>query len=512
MLSAIRSAGLRVRQLSQRVRSDSAILIMPPGPPTSPTAVADSDTQITVNWTDPAGPITSYDGRYRIGAGAWTEVLGIAKPWVVMGLTTNTDYGFEVRANNSGGIGEWSAEATATTLPVAPTLTVTPTETTVAPTYIALGEWTYPTDPDSFRIEVSIDGVSGWVELTSPAGSNRSANIVPDNTGQEFYFRIFAIVSGIDSLPSNVVLIAAAPTVTAATITDPTTIAVTSDAGEPCVWQYSNDGGASWIEASITAADGDLFVGSTASVTHLEVSGTTGGNRTWFSEPFVVPWNPAAQLGLSLYLDELHSSYHDNPPVNLCTAGQTILSVKALYGTTINAVQTTVAQQPVWRTDGAEFDVPPVLDVLPLDSPVALTGDFTAYYVFSRVSGADIWPLAAQATLGGTGILGNTFYVLNDAGGGGTFGSTNPAGLVLARLRRSGSTVYLTYTGTAEANIAAAGTITLDCVGERFNVQWNGDVNNRHQLQAIIGSNLTPGGADDLAWLAWINTNFGVTL
>ncbi len=89
--------------------------VAPPDAPTGVTGTPNSSTQITVNWTNPSGTLMTFDGRYRIGAGSWTEVDGISKPWVVTGLAPSTTYGFEVRANGAGGAGAWSTEATATT-------------------------------------------------------------------------------------------------------------------------------------------------------------------------------------------------------------------------------------------------------------------------------------------------------------------------------------------------------------------------------------------------------------
>jgi len=107
------SIGNRIRQLSGRIRSFGDAPLPPA--PTGVNAIADSDSQITTDWTDPAATITSYDGRYRVTAGSWTVVTGIAKPWVLTGLQADTQYDLEVRVVNPVGAGSWSAPETATT-------------------------------------------------------------------------------------------------------------------------------------------------------------------------------------------------------------------------------------------------------------------------------------------------------------------------------------------------------------------------------------------------------------
>lgn len=71
---------------------------------------------ITVSWTAPvsAQSITSYDIRYRTGTEAWEiiETGNTSTNYTITGLRAGTMYEIQVRANSTGGPGEWSASAT----------------------------------------------------------------------------------------------------------------------------------------------------------------------------------------------------------------------------------------------------------------------------------------------------------------------------------------------------------------------------------------------------------------
>lgn len=221
----------------------------------------------------------------------------------------NLLYRHQMAPGHKGGVyslvGAPVSSGSSTPLPPAPTLTVTPTKTITDPTFTALAGWTYAVDPSSFRLEGSLDGIT-WGPVDTPGGADRSLE-VSLATGDDEYYRIFAIVSGVDSLPSNVVLVATAPTVASATITSPTVIAVTSNVTEtPISWQYSEDGGTTFTVASLATANGDLTVPDTLLVTHVEVSGTffdADSHPTWYSEPFEVVFNPLAIAGLETAWD-----------------------------------------------------------------------------------------------------------------------------------------------------------------------------------------------------------------
>ena len=85
-----------------------------PGKPGAPTVSAAAVTSLTVNWSAPsnAGPaITDYDVRYREGtSGGWSDGghSGTATSATLTGLSANTSYQVQVRAENDEGTGSWS--------------------------------------------------------------------------------------------------------------------------------------------------------------------------------------------------------------------------------------------------------------------------------------------------------------------------------------------------------------------------------------------------------------------
>ncbi len=73
-------------------------------PPSAPTPVCSAATpaSVTLMWSKPSGNPMSY--RYRLTGGSWTPTINTAA--TVAGLSSGTEYGFEVQAHNSSG---WSS-------------------------------------------------------------------------------------------------------------------------------------------------------------------------------------------------------------------------------------------------------------------------------------------------------------------------------------------------------------------------------------------------------------------
>ena len=94
-----------------------------PDTPVSPPSLIAGDARIEAVWSPPhdgGSPITSYTLRYRIGAGAWTNITETTTSRVVTGLTNGTTYQFQYRANNSVGNGLYSPSAFGIPTPQAP--------------------------------------------------------------------------------------------------------------------------------------------------------------------------------------------------------------------------------------------------------------------------------------------------------------------------------------------------------------------------------------------------------
>src|SRR5207302_760456 len=83
----------------------------PPAAPTSLTATANTATQITLTWTDNGSDQTGFAIWRKVGSGDFARYSGTpanVSSFVDKNLSPNTAYTYEVRANNTGGISDWS--------------------------------------------------------------------------------------------------------------------------------------------------------------------------------------------------------------------------------------------------------------------------------------------------------------------------------------------------------------------------------------------------------------------
>ncbi len=84
--------------------------------PASLTATAASATSIDLSWTAKGGE-TAWQVQYRVGEGSWSSpVEATTNPFTLTGLTAQTTYEIQVRANCGGEQSDWSASAEETTL------------------------------------------------------------------------------------------------------------------------------------------------------------------------------------------------------------------------------------------------------------------------------------------------------------------------------------------------------------------------------------------------------------
>ena len=131
--------------------------------PAAPTVTAKPATtdSLNVRWTEPGlngGPdITGYEVEYREGGGNWTDAYdGSALSTIISGLTADTEYEVQVRANNGETPSDWSdsTEATTNAEVITPTCTLT-----------AGDRWCGVVTVDSVLIDDSIWG-DGFVDAT----------------------------------------------------------------------------------------------------------------------------------------------------------------------------------------------------------------------------------------------------------------------------------------------------------------------------------------------------------
>jgi parallel beta-helix repeat protein/predicted outer membrane repeat protein len=133
----------------------------PPLPPSNLTALALSQTQIRLNWTDNSNNETGFKIERFTGAQPFVEIATVGAnvtTYTNSGLTANTTYTYRVRAYNSAGNSDYSNTASATTLPPIP---VPQTPVMLAP----------PNDPNSgeyysngywyHRVVATVPGLGG---------------------------------------------------------------------------------------------------------------------------------------------------------------------------------------------------------------------------------------------------------------------------------------------------------------------------------------------------------------
>src|SRR5439155_2916142 len=92
----------------------------PPSAPSGLTAKVNTATQITLTWTDNSNNETSFAIWRKVGSGDFARYSGApanVTTFVDRNLMPNTTYGYEVRANSSTQVSNWSNPVTATTLP-----------------------------------------------------------------------------------------------------------------------------------------------------------------------------------------------------------------------------------------------------------------------------------------------------------------------------------------------------------------------------------------------------------
>ncbi len=192
------------------VAPDAPSTFAVPLAPAGLTALAVSESQVNLSWTDVTDETGYSIERSPDGAGNWT-VVGTTGADVTSFAATNlsagTTYYFRVAATNSNGNGNYTATVSATTQdagsPNAPSdlggsvLTATSVHLT----------WTDNSgNENGFRIQHSTDGVS-WTNGGNANVDDTSKDVTGLTSGQLYYFRVRANGSGADSAWSNVVAV-----------------------------------------------------------------------------------------------------------------------------------------------------------------------------------------------------------------------------------------------------------------------------------------------------------------
>ncbi len=196
----------------------------PPGPsaapletPSMPNAQVASSTQIDLSWGDVSGE-TAYRIERSTAGSAWGLVVTTDSGVTThsdTGLQPGTTYAYRVVAVYPSGERP-SAAATATTGIAPPDATTLSTQvvssTQVSLTWIDVGSET------SYRIERSLDGATGWTEV-STLGQDQTSYTDTVSAATTYYYRVVA-VNAAGSKESNVVQVTTPPEASAGSVTD----------------------------------------------------------------------------------------------------------------------------------------------------------------------------------------------------------------------------------------------------------------------------------------------------
>ena len=146
---------------------------------------------LDVTWARPASDngsaVSGYDVRYRAGSkGAWTSWphTTLVRSTTITGLTNNTEYYVQVRANNGRGNGFWSLWKKGTPAPLAPDAPSAPT--LIAGDHKIIVSWDQPesigADISDYDVRYSSDGGTTWVELNADTTSTAREALITGAT------------------------------------------------------------------------------------------------------------------------------------------------------------------------------------------------------------------------------------------------------------------------------------------------------------------------------------------
>ncbi len=235
-----------------------------------------STNQATLNWTDNA---TNEDGytveRSSDGGATWSPLATLAAnstSYLDSGLAAGSTCVYRVRAFKGTVTSAYSNQASATTVPLAPTGL---TATTVSASQISL-TWNDVTGETGFKIERSTDGVN-WTQIGTTAVNVTSYQSTGLSGGTTYYYRVRATDAGGDSGYSNQASATTpvAPTTPAA----PSNLTATAVASNQVVlaWQdnstnetgfiieRSSNGGKSWSQVGQIGTDITTFTDTSVS-------------------------------------------------------------------------------------------------------------------------------------------------------------------------------------------------------------------------------------------------------
>ncbi len=256
-------------------------------------AVAASDTEISLSWTDHSNNEQGYTvSRASADGSAWVTVATLgahADSYTDTALTEGTAYTYEVSTFNAAGVTPAVGSASAYTLPAAPsTVSATPTSTTA----VTITWQNNSQAVTGFVVQRSTDGVT-YTTLATPGASARMYSDTGLTEATAFYYRVLATGPGdhtsAPSDPTNVITDPAAPSNLAATALSPTRIDLawtgnTQAASNYIVQRAANGGAFGTITTLAGSAASYSDTGLTEGVTYsYRVQASTSGSLSSYS-------------------------------------------------------------------------------------------------------------------------------------------------------------------------------------------------------------------------------------
>ena len=268
------------------------------GKPTSLTATRNSDTSITLSWTNPS---TSYDYVYievSANGGAYSEVTHVSTrtSYTWTGASADKKYTFRIRTYYKGSYSDYSNTATVYTTPTAPTWT---SVTRNSDTQVTLKWSNTSASYTKVYIERQTDGGS-WSALANV--SKGTTQYVDSTTTKDhaYKYRIRSYNGGRYSSyatsGTTITMTPAAPTKITLSRSSGTTVDVTltnnSNVATKVQYQVSTDGGATWgtttDSASLTSFS--VTISGTGKVRARNYNST--GTSDWITSASITTLTP----------------------------------------------------------------------------------------------------------------------------------------------------------------------------------------------------------------------------
>ena len=173
-----------------------------PGAPTGLTSAFTAGAGVRLNWTNPTGTVTSVEVQRRLGTGAWATVATLGNVATYLDpIAVDGTYGYQVRAVNSAGPGQYSNISSATVTSTAPPGTL------AAPTGLSgytcgagcwstdtgvRFNWTPTAGVTNHVVERSVGAVGNW-QAVATLGATTGLYVDKQVTsGTTYFYRVMA--------------------------------------------------------------------------------------------------------------------------------------------------------------------------------------------------------------------------------------------------------------------------------------------------------------------------------